>query len=175
LTHPNESQPAPPEEEVSLEEMRDALLKQLYKERASLKGVALVQGLKALAALVQQDKAEPRRPRALHRHVLPAPHHEARGVPPPPDPHRDAADAVADPLPGRPRQDHARVDAAADLGGSAKTRTSASSSSARTTTRSEGIMQVIQAELTDNQELIRDFGPFKPSPDDGTSRGRSAA
>jgi hypothetical protein len=30
----------------------------------------------------------------------------------------------------------------------------------------QGIMQVIQAELTDNQELIRDFGPFKPSEDD---------
>lgn len=33
-------------------------------------------------------------------------------------------------------------------------------------TETEGIMQVIQAELTDNQELIRDFGPFKPPPDD---------
>jgi hypothetical protein len=69
LTHPNESPPAPPEEEVSLEEMRDALLKQLYKERASLKGVALVQGLKALAALVQQDKAEPEKPMSRSRTV----------------------------------------------------------------------------------------------------------
>jgi hypothetical protein len=70
LTHPNESQPAPPEEEVSLEEMRDALLKQLYKERASLKGVALVQGLKALAALVQQDKAEPEKADVAEPHSL---------------------------------------------------------------------------------------------------------
>jgi len=29
-------------------------------------------------------------------------------------------------------------------------------------TESEGIMQVIQAELVDNEELISDFGPFKP-------------
>jgi phage terminase large subunit-like protein len=33
-------------------------------------------------------------------------------------------------------------------------------------TETEGIMQVIQAELTDNEELIRDFGPFRPNPDD---------
>lgn len=31
----------------------------------------------------------------------------------------------------------------------------------------QGIMSVIQAELTDNAELIRDFGPFKPEPDSG--------
>jgi hypothetical protein len=31
----------------------------------------------------------------------------------------------------------------------------------------QGIMSVIQAELIDNQELIRDFGPFKPDPDSG--------
>jgi hypothetical protein len=31
----------------------------------------------------------------------------------------------------------------------------------------QGIMGVIQSELVDNQELIRDFGPFKPEPDSG--------
>jgi hypothetical protein len=33
-------------------------------------------------------------------------------------------------------------------------------------TESEGIMQVIQAELVDNAELVRDFGPFKPGPEE---------
>jgi len=33
-------------------------------------------------------------------------------------------------------------------------------------TETAGIMSVIQSELTDNQELIRDFGPFKPEPGD---------
>jgi hypothetical protein len=32
-------------------------------------------------------------------------------------------------------------------------------------TDAEGIMSVIQAELVDNDELIRDFGPFKPDPE----------
>jgi hypothetical protein len=33
-------------------------------------------------------------------------------------------------------------------------------------TETEGIMAVIQSELTDNTELIRDFGPFKPDSQD---------
>jgi hypothetical protein len=37
---------------VTPEEMRDGLLKQLYDNRSGLKGIALVQALKALAALV---------------------------------------------------------------------------------------------------------------------------
>ena len=32
-------------------------------------------------------------------------------------------------------------------------------------TEAEGIMSVIQSELVDNQELIRDFGPFRPEPE----------
>lgn len=43
---------APDDEYVSAEEMRDELLKQLYNNRAELKGIALVQGIKALAQLV---------------------------------------------------------------------------------------------------------------------------
>lgn len=39
-------------------------------------------------------------------------------------------------------------------------------------TETEGIMAVIQAELTDNQELIRDFGPFKPNDDKPWALGR---
>lgn len=38
--------------EVSPERMRDELLKQLYANRSELKGIALVQGIKALAALI---------------------------------------------------------------------------------------------------------------------------
>lgn len=38
--------------EPTAEEMRDGLLKQLYDNRDGLKGIALVQALKALAALV---------------------------------------------------------------------------------------------------------------------------
>lgn len=33
-------------------------------------------------------------------------------------------------------------------------------------TEVEGIMQVIQAEMTVNDELVRDFGPFRPPPED---------
>lgn len=42
----------------TIEEMRDGLLKQLYANRAELKGVALVQGLKTLASLVGLDPGE---------------------------------------------------------------------------------------------------------------------
>lgn len=69
LTQPNESQPAP-EDKVSLEEMRDALLAQLYKERASLKGVALVQGLKAIDSLFQSMKAQPEKTDNAEPHNL---------------------------------------------------------------------------------------------------------
>ena len=37
---------------VSPEKMRDDLLKQLYENRRDLKGIALVTGIKALAALI---------------------------------------------------------------------------------------------------------------------------
>ena len=43
---------------VSPEEMRDELLRQLYDNRRELKGIALVQGIKALAALVPPPPPE---------------------------------------------------------------------------------------------------------------------
>lgn len=43
---------------VSIEEMRDELVKQLYQNRAELKGIALVQGLKAIASLIGLDDGE---------------------------------------------------------------------------------------------------------------------
>lgn len=46
------------DEHVSPEEMRDGLLKQLYDNRSNLKGIALVQALKALAALVPPPPPE---------------------------------------------------------------------------------------------------------------------
>lgn len=49
---------APEEEFVSPETMRDELLRQLYKNRAELKGIALVQGIKALAQLVPPPPPE---------------------------------------------------------------------------------------------------------------------
>lgn len=44
--------------DISVETMRDELLKQLYLQRADLKGIALVQGLKAIASLVGLDDGE---------------------------------------------------------------------------------------------------------------------
>lgn len=44
--------------DVTLEEMRDELLQQLYENRKELKGIALVQGLKAIASLVGLDDGE---------------------------------------------------------------------------------------------------------------------
>lgn len=39
-------------DDVTIEKMRDELLQQLYENRKELKGIALVQGLKAIASLV---------------------------------------------------------------------------------------------------------------------------
>lgn len=54
-TPPGESQP----KRVSAEEMREDLLRALYSKIDSLNGIALVNGLKAVAQLAQQEKAEP--------------------------------------------------------------------------------------------------------------------
>jgi hypothetical protein len=45
-------------EGVALETVRDELLQQLYDNRKELKGIALVQGLKAIASLVGLDDGE---------------------------------------------------------------------------------------------------------------------
>ena len=68
MTLPGESQPEP--EIPSIEEMRDALLARVYDERKSLNGNALVQALKALAVLAQQEKAEPAKANVAEPHSL---------------------------------------------------------------------------------------------------------
>lgn len=54
----------------STEEMRDDFLRQLHGERHSLKGIALVQALKALEALVKSEQAAPEKTEDIPPHSL---------------------------------------------------------------------------------------------------------
>lgn len=58
------------EPEVTTEEMRDAFMRQLYDQRHGLKGVALVQALKALESLLTKEQQQPEKAEDIPPHSL---------------------------------------------------------------------------------------------------------